>query len=117
MQRLPSVSVDIKDASIRRWLIELVKALSNVSESTLYSVEVPWTIPMTLDVPYRSGGLRKQAPAIVRCADVRLSSNPTAAVPYGSTNWNWNGNGSVTITQVDGLTIGTKYKLLFEVVG
>lgn len=117
MQRLPSVGVDIKDTAVRRWLIDLLKALSNTQEIGVYSVEVPWSIPMTLNVPYRSGGLRKQAPAIVRCADARLSADPSAPVAYGATNWTWNGDGTVEITMVHGLTLGTRYQLTFEVVG
>jgi len=72
---------------------------------------------MKLAVPLRYGGQRKQAPGVVRVADVSLKSNPDAPVSYGATKWKWNGDGTVQILHVQGLTLGTAYKLTFEVVG
>jgi hypothetical protein len=117
MERLPAPSIDIKDTNVRRFLLELLKALTNVSESALYSVEVAWSEPMNLSVPFRSGGVRKNSPAIVRLANASLSAAPELPVSYGATKWKWNGDGSVKIIHVEGLTAGTRYQLTFEVVG
>ena len=117
MERLPTLSVAIKDAGTRRFLLDLVKALTNVTENTLYSIDVAWSEPLDLAVPYRSGGVRKTAPGVVRLADAYLDGAPEVPVNYGATKWKWNGDGSVKLIHVDGLTVGTKYKLVFEVVG
>lgn len=117
MERLPVVGSTIKDDSIRKFLLELVKSLINVLECTLYSVEVAWSEPMTLAVPLRYGGQRKTPPGIVRLADAYVKNAPETPVSFGATKWKWNGDGSVTVLHVDGLTLGTSYKLVFEVVG
>lgn len=116
MQTLPTPTIDIKDTSTRRFLLDLVKSLSNVSECALYSIEVLWYEPINLAVPLRSGA-RKTSPAVVRVARAQLSSNPRTPVNFGATAWEWQGDGTVDILHVDGLTLGTKYKLTFEVVG
>jgi hypothetical protein len=116
MQTLPTPTVDIKDTSVRRFLFDLVKALSNTQEIALYSIEVPWSEPINLAVPLRSG-TRKNSPAIVRLARAQLSANPRTPVNFGSTTWEWNGDGTVSLIHVDGLALGTSYKLTFEAVG
>lgn len=98
-------------------MTDLVKALINVAENTLYSVEVAWSEPMNLAVPLRYGGQRKTAPGLVRLADAYLKSNPEAPVAFGATKWRWNGDGTVTILHVEGLSLGESYKLVFEAVG
>lgn len=117
MERLPVVGAAIKDDNIRKFLLDLVKALINVQEVTLYSVEVTWSEPVTLAVPLRYGGMRKTKPGIVRLADAYVKNLPETPVSFGATKWKWNGGGSVTILHVDGLALGTSYKLVFEVVG
>jgi hypothetical protein len=116
MERLPTPTIDIKDVSTRRFLLDLVKALSNVQESTLHYIEVPWSEPINLAVPLRSG-TRKNSPAIVRLARAQLSANPRTPVNFGATHWEWNGDGSVSLIHIDGLALGTSYKLTFEAVG
>ena len=117
MQFLPVVSTTIKDNDIRRFLLDLVKALTNLQEITLYYVEVAWSEPMNLLVPFTNGAARKQKPGVVRLADAYLSNDPDAPVAFGATKWRWAGDGSVDILHVQGLALGTKYKLTFEVVG
>ena len=117
MERLPAPAIDIKDTNVRRFLLELLKVLMNVQEIGLYSVEVSWSEPMNLAIPFRSGGVRKNAPGIVRLANANLSDAPESPVNYGATKWKWNGDGSVKIIHVEGLTAGTSYQLTFEVVG
>jgi len=117
MERLPTVSAAIKDDAIRGFLLDLVKALINVQECTLYSLETTWSEPTTLAVPLRYGGTRKTAPGIVRLADAYIQGSLDTPVSFGATKWKWNGDGSVSLLHVDGLVIGQSYRLVFEVVG
>ncbi len=116
MERLPTLGLDVKEPTLRRFLTDLVAALSNVSESGLYFIEVAWSEPMNLAVPFRSGGARKVSPGVVRLARAQLSAAPETPVSFGATHWSWNGDGTVKLIHVDGLVLGTSYKLTFEVV-
>jgi hypothetical protein len=88
-----------------------------IVDLTVHKVSTVWNPPMTLAVPFFGGAPRVTSPAIVRCERGRNLTTPATLVLPGGCSWEWAGDGRVRIDDVDGLTVGDKYDLVFSAVG
>lgn len=117
MRFLPTRPPGIKDALISRLFDDILQVLKDVLNSNTYNVEMVWSVPFNLQIKTGLGDSRRFPPEIVRVARATPSDDLETPVHFGATQWSWNGDGSVAIKDVDGLVTGTKYRLVFEVVG
>lgn len=118
MKFLPTVPVDIGSLKLVKLFTDLVKSLSNVLESNTYVIdEIVWKEPSTLLVPLAGRIPRAMSPDICRVARAQVVGSPETPVNFGATAWKWLGQNEIEILHVDGLVIGTKYRLVFETVG
>ena len=60
----------------------------------------------------------ERQPSVVMAARVQLDATPAAVVPFGSTSWTYDAQGGrVVVNDVAGLTLGTRYRIMFLVMG
>lgn len=100
---------------------ELARDVSRVSDSvlplTLHEMtNFVWNPPHTVFVPFFGGKARLTPPKIVRCDRATDVSGAVDTTP-GGCSWRWVGDGSAEVLDVSGLVAGTKYDLVFTVIG
>ncbi len=117
MKFLPTIPVDIGSQKLVKLFTDLVKSLTNVLESSTYVVEVLWKEPIILAVPTAGRIPRAMSPDICRVARAQKIGDLNTPVNFGATTWEWLGENQIKIIHVDGLAVGTKYRLVFETVG
>lgn len=117
MRQVPRLPVGFTDLKLIRILNEIIRALTNVLDLNTYNVTRVWQVPFNLQVPVAGNVARNTPPDVVRVSRAYPTDDPETVVHFGSTAWKWLGANQVQITDVDGLVQGTKYTLVFEVVG
>ena len=119
MIRLPRFDSFFKEDRQNQFARDLLQSLGYIPDVSIYVLDsVVWKTPTTLKVPLYNGSLaRAKSPDVVECARATDLSAKTTPVHFGATSWEWVGDGSVSIFDVDGLVVGTTYRLVFEVVG
>ena len=116
MNIVPALPV-VKDNSLRSFYARILAGLRGVPDTLFYRQDgVVWQTPTDLDIADGTGTPRAEAPLVVRVAQARIPDDIYAAVPFAGVNWSWLGGDRIRILAVGGLTAGTRYDLLWEVV-
>lgn len=117
MRVLPRYTGFFSDVKQNAFAQDIVRAFTSLLDHSTYTVDVVWSPPVPMSVPLFGGVPRAVSPDIVRVARATLSADTTTPVHFGATAWSWLGNNSINLTDVDGLVVGTKYRLVLEVIG
>lgn len=116
MFRLPRFDGDFPDVRLNQLVRDILFSIKSVLDLNTYVIESKWTVPLNFKVPTFGGFTRNQCPDVVRCVRATPSDDLLTPVHFGETMWTWLGDGQVRIDDVEGLVIGCKYRLVFEVV-
>lgn len=95
---------------------DVFRAFESIRDESEHVVSLVWNPPTTLLVPFFGGENRLSPPKSVRCDRAVDVSGDTYVTPGGCA-WRWLGSGQVELIDVSGLVVGTKYELVFTVVG
>ncbi len=106
------------DANIDAMAKDIARALESIRDETLHEVSLVWNPPVKLSFPFFGGEPRLSPPLAVQCIRAVDPSGATFVTPGGCT-WRWLGTVSSTAEVIDisGLVAGTRYDLVFSVVG
>jgi hypothetical protein len=116
--RRPRQTGNFADPQVNELARDTIEAFKLIHDCVYIDADVVVSSPLALMLRPRlpDGTARTQEPQEVRCHRARVVGSSIAMVAPGGTSWDWI-DGAVRINSVAGLTVGTRYRLGFAVVG